>query len=89
LAWIIEYSVDALRALRKIDKQTQKHIVDYMDYRVAIHPNPVELAKSLSGPMKGKFRYRVGDYRLICEIKNQKMVILVIEIGHRSEIYKR
>lgn len=59
-----------------------------MDKRVAIHPNPVELAKPLTGPKSGSWRYRVGDYRIICKIEDHKMVVLVIELGHRSEVYK-
>lgn len=88
MVWTIEYSARALRSLRKIDKSTQQRIVDFMDNRVAIHPNPVDLAKPLSGKLSGKWRYRVGDYRIICSIEDQKMIILVIELGHRGAIYK-
>ncbi|MEI6398576.1 MAG: type II toxin-antitoxin system RelE/ParE family toxin [Pseudomonadota bacterium] len=88
MAWIIEYSARALRSLRKIDKTTQQRIVDFMDNRVAVHQQPLSLAKPMQGKFSGKWRYRVGDYRLICSLEDQKMVILVIEIGHRSDIYE-
>jgi mRNA interferase RelE/StbE len=88
LAWTVEYSAKALKSLRKIDKSTQQRIVDFMDKRVASHPHPLTLAKPMVGEWAGKWRYRVGDYRLICSIEDQKMVILVIELGHRSGVYE-
>ena len=88
MVWTVEYSAKALKALRRIDKSTQQRIVDYMDERVATHPHPLTLAKPMVGEWKGYWRYRVGDYRLICTIEDHKMVILVIELGHRSEIYR-
>lgn len=89
MAWTVEYAPKALKTLRKIDKSTQQRIVDYMDKRVATHPHPLSLAKPMVGEWAGKWRYRVGDYRLICGIEDHKMVILVVELGHRSEIYDR
>jgi mRNA interferase RelE/StbE len=89
LAWTIEYTAKALRALRKIDINTQQRIVDFMDHRVAVHPEPLTLAKPMQGEFAGKWRYRVGDYRLICSIEDQKMVIQVIELGHRRSVYER
>jgi len=79
--------VNALKALRKIDKSSQQRIVDFMDNRVAVHPQPLSLTKTMQGEFAGRWRYRVGDYRLICSMEDHKMVILVIELGHRREIY--
>jgi mRNA interferase RelE/StbE len=51
-------------------------------------PDPRSLGKPLTGEKQGLFRYRVGDYRLICELKDQVLTILVLEVGHRREIYR-
>ncbi len=59
-----------------------------MEERVAAHDNPRDLGAALSGRLAGHWRYRVGDYRIICKIEDETITILVIEIGHRREIYR-
>lgn len=72
-----------------MDRQIARSIFDYLDQRIAILENPRELGKKLVGPQYGAYwRYRLGDVRIICDIKNQKLIILVIEVGHRKEIYR-
>ena len=88
MAWTIDYSSDARRTLRKLDRQNAKRIVDFLDYRVAESDSPRSLGESLSGPLSGYWKYRVGDFRLICDIQDGKLVVLVVEIGHRREIYR-
>jgi mRNA interferase RelE/StbE len=89
LAWIINYTESALRQLKKLDKSIALRVLDYMDERVATTDDPRALGKSLVGPKLGAYwRYRVGDIRVICNIQDGEMCVLVIEIGNRREIYR-
>jgi mRNA interferase RelE/StbE len=89
LVWIIEYADTALKQLKKMDRQVARSIFEYLDERVAQLENPRELGKKLVGPQYGTYwRYRVGDVRIMCDIKDQKLIILVVEVGHRKEIYR-
>ena len=89
MAWTIEYADTALKKLKKIDPPIAKAILEYMDERVATLDDPRSLGKKLVGPRYGIYwRYRVGDNRIICNIKDEKLVILVVEVGHRKEIYR-
>jgi len=89
LAWTISYTATARKQLRKLDKQTARRILDFLDERVAGAQNPRDTGKALTGPLLGTFwRYRVGDYRIICEIQDGKLCVLVIEIGHRRDVYR-
>ncbi|MDR3528860.1 MAG: type II toxin-antitoxin system RelE/ParE family toxin [Rhizomicrobium sp.] len=89
MAWTISYTGTARKQLRKLDKQTARRILDFIDARVAGSESPREVGKALTGPLLGSFwRYRVGDYRIICEIQDGKLCVLVIEIGHRKEVYR-
>jgi mRNA interferase RelE/StbE len=88
LAWTIEYSDTAKDQLRKLDKPIARRIVDYMDERIADLENPRSSGKALTGPLGGLWRYRVGDYRVICEIRDGALCILVLELGNRREVYR-
>jgi len=89
LAWTISYTHTAATQLRKLDRQIARRIVDFMDTRVATSDNPRGAGKALSGPMLGTFwRYRVGDYRIICDIQDGALCVLVVELGNRKEIYR-
>ncbi len=82
----IEYTETARKQLKKLDKTKQKRILDYMD-EVALLENPRSRGKALVENMRGLWRYRVGDYRVICEIQDAKIIISVLKIGHRKNIY--
>lgn len=88
MSWIIEYTEAALRQLRKLDRQVARRILDTMEERIAHADNPRCMGKALTGQLTGSWRYRIGDYRLICTIEDEKLRVLVIEIGHRREIYR-
>jgi mRNA interferase RelE/StbE len=88
LAWTIEYAETARKQLRKLDKQSARRIVDFMDERIASSRNPRELGKALKGPLGDLWRYRVGDYRVICDIHDGVLTILVLQIGNRREVYR-
>ncbi len=89
MAWIINYTESALRQLKKLDKSIALRVVDFMDERVAALDDPRALGKNLVGPKLGSYwRYRVADIRVICSIQDDKMCVLVIEIGSRREVYR-
>jgi mRNA interferase RelE/StbE len=88
LAWTIEYSESVTKSLQKLDRSLAKRVVNYMEERVAVLPDPRLLGKPLSGALKGLWRYRVGDYRIICRIEDRHVIILVIDVDHRREVYR-
>ena len=89
MAWIIKYTQSSSKQLKKLDKQTALRVIDYMDERVAVLAEPRSLGKNLKGPKMGEYwRYRVGDIRVICNISDAQMTVLVIEIGNRREVYR-
>ncbi|MBD5441038.1 MAG: type II toxin-antitoxin system RelE/ParE family toxin [Treponema sp.] len=82
----VVYLAKPRKQLAKLDNSVKKRILDYMD-EVANLSDPRSKGKMLVGDLKGFWRYRVGDYRLICRIHDEELEILVVEIGHRKEIY--
>lgn len=89
MAWIIKYTESSSKQLKKIDKQIALRILDYMDERIAVLDDPRSLGKNLKGPKIGEYwRYRVGDIRVICNIVDGQMMVLVIEVGNRREVYR-
>ena len=89
MAWIIKYTESSSKQLKKLDKQTSLRVLDFMDERVAALADPRSLGKNFKGPKMGEYwRYRVGDIRVICNISDGQMTVLVIEIGNRREVYR-
>jgi mRNA interferase RelE/StbE len=88
LAWTIDYTQAARNQLKKLDKPVAQRILDFMDERIAKHEDPRALGKSLTGSLGTLWRYRIGDYRIICYIQHSTVRILVIRIGHRREVYR-
>ena len=88
MAWTIDYTETAKGQLHKLDKQMARRIVDFMDERIAPAQNPRITGKALTGPLGGLWRYRVGDCRVICDLQDGALRVLVLHIGHRREIYR-
>ncbi|MDA5632043.1 MULTISPECIES: type II toxin-antitoxin system RelE family toxin [Rhizobium/Agrobacterium group] len=89
MIWTIEYDVLVQKEMRKIDPRTRQRIRAFLQERVAALDNPRQTGAALQGSELGNYwRYRVGDYRIICDIQDHKLVVLVVEIGHRREIYR-
>ncbi|NCX93466.1 MAG: type II toxin-antitoxin system RelE/ParE family toxin [Gammaproteobacteria bacterium] len=88
MAWKIEYSKTAKKQLKDLDKKVAKKIMAYLDERVISSEDPKSVAKRLVGPLGGLWRYRVGDFRVICQIEDNVMLVLVLSVGHRKDIYK-
>ena len=83
----VEYSIKALKTLKKLDKYTRNLIYAWIDKNLVDTENPRIHGKGLIENRSGQWRYRIGDYRLICEIKDEEIIILVLEIGHKRNIY--
>lgn len=89
MVWTINYTESARKQLGKLDKQIARRILDFMDERIAAQEDPRNTGKALTGPMLGAYwRYRIGDYRIICDIQDGALCVLVIEIGNRCEVYR-
>lgn len=82
--WSIEYEASPAKFLKKCDKQTAIKILKYLK---KIQQNPRIHGKALTSDLHGLWRYRIGDYRVICELSDNKLLVLVIDIGHRREVY--
>jgi mRNA interferase RelE/StbE len=88
LAWTIDFSGTAERQLKKLDRQWQRAILDYLEDEIAPLDNPRQRGKALVGDKKGLWRYRINDYRVICQILDTELVILALAIAHRKDVYK-
>ena len=87
MSYSVEYTEGAIKQLRKMDRFTRTMILNWISKHLDGTDNPFALGKALIGDKVGLWRYRVGDYRLIGKIDKGKLVILLVEIGHRSNIY--
>ena len=85
--WTIDFDAYALKALEKLDKTARNRIERFLD-DLELQGSPRQQGKALTGKYKGLWRYRVGDYRIICDIQDNQLIILVLELGHRKEVYK-
>ena len=83
----IRFSSHALKQLKKIDRLVAMRIIDYLENKVAQLDEPRQFGKALQGQLANLWRYRIGDYRVIVEIQDSELIIQVIKIGHRKDIY--
>jgi mRNA interferase RelE/StbE len=88
LAWTIEYTDSARRQLRKLDKPSARRILDYMNQRIAPLEDARSSGKALRGPLGEFWRYRVGEYRIVCELLDKELRVLVVRVGGRKDIYR-
>ena len=88
MAWLIEFTPEAEKQLAKIDRKTAKRITRFLSERVAEAENPRELGHSLKGALREFWRFRVGDYRILTRVEDNRLVVLVVRIGHRRQIYR-
>ncbi|NOY48445.1 MAG: type II toxin-antitoxin system RelE/ParE family toxin [Chlorobi bacterium] len=87
MSWQITLKLKASKEINKLDGISQNRIKSFLK-RLKEQENPRNQGKPLTGKYKGLWRYRVGDYRLICNIQDEEVIILVLNIGHRKNIYK-
>ena len=83
----VEYSKTDMNTIKKMDSSTSKLIRTWIEKNLIDTENPRVKGKALTGDLKGLWRYRVGDYRILADIQDDKIVILILDIGHRSKIY--
>ncbi len=88
MAWTIEFQRSAARQIRALDRPTQQRILTYFRSRVMAAEDPRQLGKALTGDKGGLWRYRIGDYRAICKLEDERLVVLVLAIAHRSKVYR-
>jgi mRNA interferase RelE/StbE len=88
LAWNVEVSPKAQRQLDELDKPVARRISRFLYERIGKLDDPRQLGERLQGTLSEFWRYRVGDYRIICSLEHERLVVLVLRIGHRREIYK-
>lgn len=84
----VDYTLQAVKELKKIDNNTRRLILAWIEKNLEGCIEPRQFGKGLSANRSGQWRYRIGDYRLIAEIEDEKITILILTVGHRSEIYK-
>jgi len=89
LAWTVEVTDFAQRQLRKLDRPVRERILNYMQDRIEGCKNPRHFGEPLKGGRAGLWRYRVGDYRVICQIREDALVVLALAVGHRREVHRR
>ena len=85
--WKIEFEDKAAKELRKLDHQTQKLILNFLKNKILNVDNPRSFGKPLLGDLSGLWRYRVEKYRIICNIDNDEIKILILKISHRDSVY--
>lgn len=86
--WKLIFSPQALKDLKGLDKATNKVILGYLYQKLERGENPRHFGKPLLGNLKNFWRYRIGDYRVVCEIKDHKLEILTVRVAHHSKAYK-
>ncbi|MDE6952935.1 MAG: type II toxin-antitoxin system RelE/ParE family toxin [Erysipelotrichales bacterium] len=84
----VEYSKQAVKQLKKMNQYTKTMILNWISKNFVDTQNPFQHGKALKGNLENQWRYRVGDYRILCDIQDEKLIILVLTIGHRREVYK-
>ncbi|MFN0129830.1 MAG: type II toxin-antitoxin system RelE family toxin [Verrucomicrobiales bacterium] len=87
MSWGYRFDQRALKELKKLAKQAQREIVAYLDERVAGDADPRPFGKGLKSDLAGLWRYQVGDFRILCQILDEELLVLVVAVGHHREIY--
>ena len=86
--WRIEFDRAAVRDLRKLGVDAERRVLRFLRERIAGSDDPRRLGHALTGDRSGLWRYRVGDYRIVAAIEDQRFVVLVVTVGHRREVYR-
>lgn len=87
MTWTVEFDESAAKELRRLDKQIQREILNYFRQRIATDEDPRRFGKPLARDLVGLWRYRVRDYRMICNIEDDKLIVLVVRVSHRKDVY--
>ena len=87
MPWTYSFDERALHELQKLDRRAQNDIVAYLEERIATKEDPRRFGKPLRAQLVGLWRYRVRDYRILCQIKDDVLLVLVVSVGHRKDVY--
>lgn len=88
MAWTIEFLPDAVKELKKLDRSVARRIITTLEERIATLDDPRTLGSALTGDHAGYWRWRVGDYRVVAQIKDQRVVIIIVRVAHRRKVYR-
>ncbi len=88
MIWKVEWDDRARRELRRLDHPVQRAILKYFRERIATEEDPRRFGKALSHELRGLWRYRIGDYRVVCLIEDDHLVVLAMKVDHRSSVYR-
>jgi mRNA interferase RelE/StbE len=88
LAWTASFDPRALKELERLDRAAQKRVVAFLQNRLLARGNPRDSGKPLTGDKGGLWRYRIGDFRLICRLDDDRQKILILQVAHRKEAYR-
>jgi mRNA interferase RelE/StbE len=87
MSWVYRFDERALKDLRKLGKQAQREIIGFLDERVAGDQDPRRFGKGLKAELVGLWRYRLRNYRILCQIQDGELVVLLVAVGHRKDVY--
>jgi mRNA interferase RelE/StbE len=88
LVWVVDYSDTAIKQLSKLDRPIKNRILHWLEKHInSNNADPYSSGSQLQGNKHEFWRYRVGDYRIICQVQNDKMIVLVVTVGHRRHVY--
>lgn len=88
MSWDYKISEPALKQIKKLDKQAAARIIRYLDERISGTEDPRQWGKQLKGELNNIWRYRSGDYRILCQLQDDVFIVLVLKAGHRKDIYE-
>lgn len=89
MAYRIEFDPDAMKDLKKLDRPVQQRLIGFLRERVAQLANPRSIGEALTGAGLGHYwKYRVGDWRIVCDIQDDRVVVRVLRVGNRKEVYR-
>jgi len=89
LSWAYEFTPNAVRQLRDLGPSAASEIKEFLEKRIRGSADPTQFGKPLRGELKGFWRYRIRDYRILCRLEKSVLIVIVIAIGHRSNIYDK
>ena len=87
MAWRIEFTDRALRQMKALDPQMKRQVFRYLQERIVGDEDPRRFGKALTGDLLGLWRYRVGDHRVVCQLKDAELLVLVLKVAHRRSVY--
>lgn len=88
MVWTIEFLPDAVKELKKLDRTAAARIVKTLEERIAVLDDPRNLGSALTGDHAGYWRWRIGDYRVVARVEDERITILVVRVAHRREVYR-